>query len=106
MSHWAKPGVKCVYIVKRPPEKKPTRIPLQYLGVYTIRAVIAHPITGELGVYLVGVENEIHKESGMEKGYYLRAFRPLITRSQEQDMELFTPLLDVRNHDELEQERV
>lgn len=102
MTHWARPGVKCVYVGRPEHKERLTRAPLIFGRVYTIREVITHPETGEVGMYLHGVVNEIHPKYLLENGYVISAFRPLVTRTQEQDMELLTPLLDVHNHEELE----
>lgn len=92
MTSWAKVGAKCVYVHRH--NGQVTRKPLEYMGVYTIRTVVSHPYLNEIGIYLEGVVNEIHPLYGMEKGYSLSAFRPLVTRTQEQDVEMFLRLVD------------
>lgn len=85
MSAWAKPGVKCVCVEFTP----------IYIGA---RPHPADPVDG--GVYtILGVW---HDEDGTflqlaecdgDYGYEISDFRPLITRSQEDDVALFRKLL-------------
>lgn len=95
---WAKPDVKVVY-VHALSGRRPTRKPLKYLGIYTIREVVVHPFTGELGLYLAEVTNAVHPIYGLEKGYLIKAFRPLITKTQEQDVAIFAHLLNTSRVD-------
>jgi hypothetical protein len=87
MSAWAKPGVKCVCVNLGPnvDGKLPNGLVLN--GVYTIRSIdLRHP-NGLVGVHLV------ERQSASSYGYWLDRFRPLITRSQEDDVALFRKLL-------------
>lgn len=75
---WAKPGVKCVCF---------RQLPLQFIKpgptVYTIES--AFICGGDLHLTFVGVENG---------GELAECFRPIVTRTQEQDVEMFLSLLN------------
>ena len=85
MSAWAKPGVRCVCI------KNSTRI-INYQGMppflkgqtFTIAGVVQN----EFGVALY------FEERGPNQWAHISGFRPLIERTQEQDLEHFLPLLN------------
>lgn len=98
MSSWAARGVKCVYVGVSP-HKNTRIIPLERGGTYTIRAVFLHPSRGELGCLLEEVTNELSDYFGIEMGYILTNFRPLATRTQEQDLAIFLPLLETAGED-------
>lgn len=81
MSSWAKPGVKCVCVE-----------PVEALvkgSVYTIERLLWADAWGEMGVVILGYRSPDNKQGG----YRLSRFRPLITRTQSQDVELFRSLL-------------
>lgn len=91
MSSWAKPGVKCVCI--RAFNYPSNRYQLPVKGqVYTVRNV--EP--GE-GVYahagpfirLVELTNPPHHSDGVEPSFQASFFRPLITKTQEDDVAMF-----------------
>jgi hypothetical protein len=65
--------------------------PLVVGKIYTLRAIIKHPETDEIGVYLEEVRNDIHPRYGMERGYFAAAFRPIQPR--ETDISIFTAML-------------
>jgi hypothetical protein len=81
---WARPGAKCVLIGGRRmssdhkyPEKD---------AVYTVRAT--RPGKKGLVLLLEEVRNHLNI-SGVEPGFGARFFRPVSTRTQEQDVALF-----------------
>lgn len=97
MSAWAKPGVKCVFL-GIPPGKyvaQPESIHIPEAGaVLTVRDVRQNA-QGETCLRFVEIINPtVATQCGTaERGYEAFCFRPLITRTQEQDLELFRPLL-------------
>lgn len=94
MSIWAMPGVKCVCIHEGPlPESQPLEpgfwTPVRG-EIYTISRIEHHP----RGLGLVLKECP----TGETQCFSVRRFRPLITRTQEQDMKIFHPLLKVKEN--------
>lgn len=94
MSIWAKPGVKCVCVDAA---FVSGRSPLTEGQVYVIaKVVIARPaLVGKhrapgIALVLEGVENPYAIGTN---GFAIHRFRPLITRTQEQDVALFRSLL-------------
>mgnify|MGYP003578599562 CR=1 FL=1 len=107
MMSWAKPGVKCVCV-----DDKPRRIPL-FTGsapvevggvypvrgeVYTIQAVEWHEsplhfVGSFLGVHLVEINRPPGRLTGNVVPYRIERFRPLVTKTMEEDVTLFAPLL-------------
>lgn len=93
MAAWAKPGVRCVcidddwsdYHCKLLGIEPPSRVPMLN-EVLTIRAV--YPST--IRPYCLALQ---FSELGHEFGFPAHCFRPLTTRTLEQDMSHFTPLL-------------
>ncbi len=90
MTSWAKPGVKCVCILNAIPggygdEKLPVK------GVtYTVRAV---HVDGDAS-WLQEIRNpRRHYADGEEVCFLTEGFRPLITKSQDEDVALFRRLL-------------
>lgn len=88
MAHWAKPGVKCVCIHDRgrwagPDGESPSTPPLKG-KVYTI--VETDQAEGTLFLTLA--------ECSQDEMYSVKNFRPVISRTQEQDLELFLPLIE------------
>lgn len=95
MSAWAKPGVKCVCVDADGSET------LVHGGVYTVRSTcVAGPLwadAGSVGLRLYEIILPVDRLDGIEPGYRVSRFRPLVTRTQEQDLELFLPhLTDLR----------
>lgn len=94
MSSWAKPGVKCVCINDEWSDiqcrllgvEPPSRVPM-INEVLTIKEVFSH--TFERGLAAASFH-----ELGHDFGFATVCFRPLTTGSQEQDVALFTHLLD------------
>jgi hypothetical protein len=105
MSSWAKPGVKCVCIRTAPLALRVAGANYPEVGVvYTVRKVVITsfgPHKGEPSLLLEEVVNtpainprlfpDVH--SPLEASMPVDAFRPLITRTQEQDIALFHHLL-------------
>lgn len=90
MSAWAKPGVKCVCIAHGWPEHEMeeggvTRAPMPN-EVLTVTEVIRNG-------YLRFAEIPVVQAAGCELAWDVTAFRPLITRTQEEDLALFRDLL-------------
>ena len=92
MISWAKPGVKCVCIDASPYES-PGHPPL--FGwpierrVYTVKAVGQfHPHYDGVMLQIAELANPALID-GRDCGWDIRRFRPLITRTQEDDVALF-----------------
>jgi len=96
MSSWAKPGVKCVCVdVRGEPGKH-----LAKGGIYTISAKMAN--RGNTGLFrnvLSFVLVEVRNPLSPNGGFAAIRFRPLVTRTQSQDLALFTPLLETQGVD-------
>lgn len=95
MTAWVKPGAKCVYIGV-PSWARPNwqGIATPVLNhVYSIREVV--PYEGSLLVRLAEIVNPVTEldVGRAERCYPIICFRPLITHTQEQDLEHFLPLL-------------
>lgn len=89
---WAKPGVKCVCIDGGSPRSRGFALYGNYPvtdGVYTIDDVFPD-VTGT-GKVLLSLR-EFPTDNG--NGWNLARFRPLITKTQEQDVGLFVHHLD------------
>lgn len=100
MSAWAKPGVKCVCIrddwkgfevYERMGIHVPSRLPMinEVLTINEVMDDLSHVpgrVTSNIGLTFV--------ELGHDWGFALDCFRPLITKSQEDDVALFRSLLD------------
>ena len=88
MSSWVKVGNKCVCVrgfkggAGWPPLVEGTQ--------YTIREVMTHPETGELGVRLLDMNCGLSRFH-MEKGWEANRFRPLV--SEQDDIDMFKALL-------------
>lgn len=98
MASWARPGVKVVYIGV-PEWAKPDYRGIQALGLgrtYTIRDTVLWDL---LCIRLEEVVNPVIKTrvGFTERAYPLICFRPLVTKTQEQDVELFRHLLTSAN---------
>lgn len=87
MSAWAKPGVKCVCVlgVKNGPALR---------EVCTISAVEASK--GKLWLYLEGYDAWRHFEDGRRErhSWCSTAFRPIVSRTEDQDISLFVHHLE------------
>lgn len=97
---WAKPGVKCMCVddeLYDPPAN------IEYVrgldgisrgAVYTIREVFIDPFEDNVQVRLAEIwrPQAPEENTGIEAGYRIERFRPLITKTQEQDVEMFLRL--------------
>jgi hypothetical protein len=94
VSAWARPGVKCVCI-KRDQWKnlQQGEVPPRFGQELTIRSV--ELVDGILGLMFVEIVNQPQKydEGFSECCWDVLNFRPLITRTQEQDVALFRKIV-------------
>ncbi len=100
MSAWAKPGVKCLFVGGG--LDKASDFPLlqgkpEHGVVYTIRdtkmGTRGH-CKGELVLRLCETSVRPNGEAWEDAWLAVSTFRPLVTRTQEQDVALFTHLLE------------
>lgn len=96
MSAWAKPGVKCVCVDasnwNATDDRNLSWAELPVEGeLYVIREVVN--FGGLAGLRLVGINNPLIPCVYGEIAFNVSRFRPLITRSQEDDVALFRKLL-------------
>lgn len=97
---WARPGVKCEFLGIPEgvnPDSRFIEIPVVG-AVYTIRDVDADSY-GEVVVRLREIRNPVVRtqEGMLERAYEAWLFRPLVSKTQEQDVELFRHLLNPTN---------
>lgn len=97
MSSWAKVGAKCVCVDDGPPHHSLPEgfswgvgVAVRAGKVYEIRSVQTHRLLSVKTIKLAGVPDR----SGIDDGYDLSRFRPLITKTQEQDVSMFKSLLN------------
>jgi hypothetical protein len=98
MSSWAKPGVKCVCILPNAKWAAARWFADAPIGgsIYTIREVV----DGGTALLLHEIQNRqciVEYEAGPAIGepcFGIWRFRPLITKTQEQDVALFRHILD------------
>lgn len=94
---WAVKGAKCVCVRTQPPERRVVGAVYPLVGeVYTIRKVVICTIgmrSGLPSLLLEEITNDtsinplvIGVESSLEAAMPIDAFRPLVTRTQEQDI--------------------
>lgn len=101
MSAWAKPGVKCVCVTDVGFDaalKYGMAIP--FAGrTYTIREV--REFDFGVGVLLAEVVNRPAEWANgvSEAAWQIECFRPLVTRTQEQDVAIFMPMLRTEKAD-------
>lgn len=67
-------------------------LPLNLGEVYTIESVKAHAILDVVCIRLVEIASRGPDMTGDDPGFDSRRFRPLITKTQEQDIEMFLRL--------------
>lgn len=103
MSAWVKPGVKCVCVQEPSAEAKASWPEAKWPvlnSIYTIRSapLITHgPRKGGLCILVEEIINPVIPELGTaEPGFPAFAFSPLVSPTQEQDLEHFLPLLDLK----------
>ncbi len=95
MISWANVGAKCVCINDdsmsfwAPGYSVSGKFLVRKGQTYTIRSVEITP-DGKVGIKLVGVQDR----SRLDYGYAVERFRPLVVRTQEQDVEMFKRLVD------------
>lgn len=94
MAHWAKPGVKCVCIRRDGFKDMAGECEPVFGGHYTIRT--CH--IGRFGLLYLRFEeirNPVRFYGAVftECSFNATGFRPLVTRTQEQDLQHFVPLL-------------
>ena len=104
MSAWAKPGVKCVCVRTAPEAFRVAGAVYPVVGeVYTVRKVVITTIgthKGEPAILLVEIVNspvinsQLGFDSSLEAAMAIDAFRPLVTKSQSEDVALFAHYLD------------
>lgn len=96
MSAWAKPGVKCVCVDDEPRAGTEWRGDRPTVGaIYTIRSIFCGP-AGGLSASFFELERSNSSKAdypGQLVGYYLDRFRPIVTKTQEQDVAKFRHLL-------------
>ena len=92
MSAWARPGVKCECIHQMVYQNVAQQVFAPTLpikgAVYTIRETEISSISGRLGVRLEEIRCNLGPD-GVEVSFSPAYFRPLITPTQEQDVEMF-----------------
>lgn len=93
LSSWVRVGSRVVCVETFSASPYAETLPVKG-EVYTIREVAWCGL--ECGVHLREIENPVREYMhGWSEAYFsIDGFRPLITRSQEQDVALFAPLLD------------
>ena len=103
MSTWAKPGVKCVCVDDNWKEEfmgrpVPSRVPM-INEVLTVRQVFSADMWP--GLIIPGGLVMSFDELGDEGCWFYAVahFKPLVTRTQEQDLEQFIPLLSTKPHE-------
>lgn len=98
MSSWAKPGVKCV-CVDDVPRGGVVRSPHPPVGVtLTIKGVSPDYFGRGVHLHISGYPN-VCPIVGHDVGWRISRFSPLVTRTQSQDLALFTPLLETQGVD-------
>lgn len=104
MSSWLSVGSKVVCINANPLANRAlihnaghrpilhAGFPLNLGEVYTIESVRAHAILDVVCIRLVEIASRGPDMTGDDPGFDSRRFRPLITKTQEQDVEMFLRL--------------
>jgi hypothetical protein len=107
MSDWAKPGVKCVCVdSKARIMKLPGLPPVAFGGVYPVEgqvytvasvewyeSIYPEIVESFLGIHLVEIDRPPGMMSGQVLPYRIERFRPMVSRTMEQSLAHFTPLL-------------
>lgn len=91
MSHWAKPGVKCVCVDN---DEHPELVVGRDYTIISSRApwVLAQGKYGNKSRFLIEVSGVRNWDGSVF--FAVERFRPLITKTQEQDVALFRHILD------------
>lgn len=96
MSAWAKPGVKCVCLVGGSliPGHPPKHGYPDAGAVYTVSSFVHEDRWGRgKFIRIAELPNPWKLDQTYDAGWSVSRFRPLVTRTQEQDVELFRSLL-------------
>jgi hypothetical protein len=92
MAGWAKPGVKCV-CVDHSDIFNPNLAIVPPMGErHMIKGVLDDYLGRGTTLLIEGYPN-VSLRLGHDMGWAIWRFRPLITRTQQQDLAIFTPLL-------------
>lgn len=75
---WAVKGAKVVYLGRLRKNTART-VQLKKGAIYTIREIYQSPVTGNYGVSVAEVINGLHPVFGLEYGYAIHRFRPVVT---------------------------
>lgn len=95
---WVKVGAKVVCV--NAPKSSSYKEQMPEVGsVYTIREIYR-----EKAIRLKEINNDVCKylDGNIECSFLIECFRPLVTKTLEQDMEIFAPLLNVKEEDIME----
>ena len=90
MAHWAKPGVKCVCVFDG---ALPESMPLKSWHWTPTKGHIYTIVSVEQHAHGVGLTLK-ECATGNHQIFSVRRFRPLVTKTQEQDVALFQHMLD------------
>lgn len=89
---WVRPGAKCISLYDFPDARAHGFDAPRAGTIYTVREIDQGP-----GVYDCIRVMEITNptcDDGWEPSWVIKRFRPVVTRSQEQDVAIFRPILD------------
>lgn len=73
---------------------------LRAKAIYTVREVITDELTDNIAIRLEEIDRPITGNRTVEPGYWIEHFRPIVTRTQSEDVAQFERLLDVRRVEE------
>lgn len=107
MAHWAKPGVKVVCVNADPTAAPTTRFKyspnmdgIRARAVYTIREVVLDELEDIPTLLLEEISRPWQgPRRTREHGFWIGRFRPIVTRTQEDDVALFAPILTTRERE-------
>ena len=88
---WAKVGAKCICVDDRSgvymtPKHIQTGVRVVRGEIYTIREVVCSSVHGGTLIKLEGVPD---RSGFADEGYTIKRFRPLVTKTIEQDVQMF-----------------
>lgn len=96
-------GQKVAYIGEHVPDGLTQIVklhPLDIRSVYTVRDIFEHhSCRGITALYIQEVHNDIHPKYGLELAYPACCFRPIVSKSLEEDVSEFRKLLNVEPMD-------